>query len=248
MEPIQTPEEGTELEIETPQTQTEQTDETPNETVEAEGQTTEQAPQATPDYKQKFVDSQREAILLAERNKLKEARLEQLTKTDTPTDEAMRQVYPEWDEFNQVTKTALIKTEAQEMRQRRIEARQQELDDRLKLEDEIENALDNPKFNKLKGREAEFKRFALNPKNRGINSEVLAQAFLYDADDAASTATAAPAPAPQANRGEALPSGSGGPRGDTTPKKTTLEEARNIRKTDYKRYMELVKTNQIEDI
>ncbi len=108
----------------------------------------------------------------------------------------MRLVYPEWDELNEVTKKALVKQESQEMRQHRIEARQQELDDRLKLEDQLETVIEDSKFSKLKGKEAEFKRFAMKPANRGINAEVLAQAFLFDVADA---------PAAPVSKTEALP-------------------------------------------
>ena len=99
-EPIQTPDEGTELqdevtpqvdpEMETPQTPSEEIAEPSIEADPQEQPSLEPETPTAPDYKQKFVDSQREAILLAERNKVKEAQIESLTKQDTPTDEAMR--------------------------------------------------------------------------------------------------------------------------------------------------------------
>ncbi len=232
-EPEVTPE-VTETETETP--------EIPSEEVETpEVETPEPSPEpeqpTEPDYKQKFVDSQREAILLAERNKIKDAQLEKLTKTDTPTDEAMRLVYPEWDELNEVTKKALVKTEAQEMRQKSLEARQEEIFNRIKLDEELSTVIDsNPK---LLGKESEFKRFAANPKNKGISAEVLAKAFLFDVEDTT--------PAPQVPKGEAIPQGNGGSREPIRSKKVSLEEAANIRKTDNNRYMELVKSGMIDD-
>jgi hypothetical protein len=238
MEPIQTPEEGTEQEQVTPQTPETETPQIPNEpeAPEAQPEPLELAPDpADPDYKQKFVDSQREAILLAERNKVKEAQIEKLTKTDTPTDEAMRLVYPDWDTYNDIAKKAFIRQESQEMRQRAIEARQEELDSRLKQEEEIQTQIQSN--SKLQGKESEFKRFALNPKNKGISADVLAKAFLFDVE-----IPSAPAPAT-----EALPTGSGGPRGDLTPKKMSIEDAAELRKTDSKRYMELAKAGLIDD-
>lgn len=244
----QTPETGTDAtEIETPQTQVEETTENPSEDVETESEgtpevteeTTEQtSPEPQPDYKQKFVSSQREAILLAEREKVANARLESLTKTDTPTDEAMRQLYSEWDELNEVTKKALVKQEAQEMRQHRIEAQQQDIIDRQRLEDELETVIDSN--SKLQGKAAEFKRFAKNPKNKDISADVLAKAFLFDVEEET------PATTPQPKT-EALPQGSGGPREPLKPKKVSIEEAAQIRKTDNKRYMELVKAGMIDD-
>lgn len=185
--------------------------------------------------KEKFVASSQESILNAARVEARDAQIEQLTKTDTPTDEAMRLVYPEWDELNDVTKKALIKQEAQDMRQHRIEAQQIELASRLKLDDELETVIDaNPK---LAGKEADFKRFAKSPKNKGISAETLAKAFLFDVEP---EVTKAPA-------GEALPQGSGGPRGDQSPKKISITEAAEIRKTDNARYMELAKAGLIDE-
>jgi hypothetical protein len=202
-------------------------------------------PQAEP-YKEKFVHSQRESILNHERVKVANAQIEQLTKQDTPTDDAMRQLYPSWDELNDITKTALIKTEAAEMRARKIEVQQQAILDRQSLEDQLEEVMDKPEFGKLRGREAEFKRFAMKKENRGISAETLIRAFLFDGTE--DTPTPPPSePAPPAPKAEGLPVGSGGPRGDLKPKKISLEEASKIRETDNKRYMELVKAGQIEE-
>lgn len=249
----QTPEIGTdeqetaipEQTEETPQEQVEETTENPSEEVlqetpEESTETTEQtSPETTqPDYRQKFVESSRESILNHERAKVANARVEQLTKTDTPTDEAMRELYPEWDDLNEVTKKALVKQEAQEMRQRRIEAQQQEILDRQKLEDELETVIEsNPK---LAGKEAEFKRFAKSPKNKGISADVLAKAFLFDVEEET--------PPANVQREEVLPQGSGGSREPAKPKKISLEEAARIRETDYPKYLELVKNDQIEEI
>lgn len=112
MSELQTPPEGTEeqeqttpqagQEQETPETPTGEVVETPN--PEPTSEQTPPDPQqpeqpAAPDYKQKFIESGRESILNAERVTAANARIEQLTKTDTPTDEAMRQLYPEWDQL-----------------------------------------------------------------------------------------------------------------------------------------------------
>jgi hypothetical protein len=211
----------------------------PDEPAEPQEPATEPAPQepVQPDYKEKFVNSQREAILLAERNKVKEAQLEQLTKADNPTDDAMRQLYSDWDDLNEITKKALIRQEAQEIRQRRIEAQHAEILERINKADELKAVIDsNPK---LQGKEAEFKQFALNPKNKGIDAEVLAKAFLFDVEE--------DVPPQQVQKTEVLPQGSGGSREPLKPKKISLEEAAQIRKTDNNRYMELVKAGMIDD-
>lgn len=251
---IQTPEHGTEAQEtaipeqnEETQQQVEETTENPSEDVaeieetQTEETTEQPSPEpvpAEPDYKQKFIDSAREAMLLNERNKVKDAQLEKLTKTDTPTDDAMRELYPDWDEYNEVTKRAFIKQEAQEMRQRRIEAELAELKAEKQLHSELDSVIEsNPR---LSGKEAEFKKFALNPKNKGISAEVLAKAFLFDVSE--------DEPAqPQVQKTEVLPQGNGGSREPIKPKKISLEEAAKIRETDYSKWLELVKTGQIED-
>lgn len=254
LEPIQTTEEVTEeQEIVTPASEVTEESVAP-ESAASEEQvetSTEQAtieqpspePQSAPaGYvpKDKFVASAQESILNAERVKVRDARIEQLTIQDTPTDEAMRALYPEWDQLDEYNKRVLIRQETIAMQNARTLAKQQDILDRQQLEDELDQVIENNP--KLSGKEAEFKRFARNPKNRGIAAEVLAKAFLFDVEDEISQA-----PTPQLMTTEALPAGSGGPRGDLKPKKISLEEARAIRQTDHKRYLELVKSGQIEE-
>lgn len=251
---IQTPEEGTELEeVVTPKDDQEQqapdnlpVEESPQGEGEGEEAPNPQQPDPKPpvDYKQKFVDSQKEAILLNERNRIKDSRIEQLTKQDTPTEEAMRQLYPDWDTFNDIAKKAYIKVEEANLRQARLEARQQEIDDRLRLDEQVEDILENPKFSsKLKGREADFKRFAKKKENRGISGDILAQAFLFDAsDDEAKPVEHTP------NLSPGLERGNGGPRQAPKTKKISLEEAANLRKTNWKEYKRLSDAGMIEEL
>lgn len=250
---IQTPAEGTEQEITTPQAGEEmETPQTPSEVVadpsiEADPQPEQPSPepQPQPDYKEKFVHSQRESILNAERVKVAQAQVESLTKQDTPTDEAMRALYSNWDELDPVSKSFYVKQEAQEMRQRRLEAQQQDLLARQQLDDKLDDFLENPpdQFKKLSGKETEFRRFAKRKNNVGLSLDTLARAFLFDAEEETPT-TPNPQPMPR----EALPTGNGGPREPLKPKKISLEEAGQIRKTDYKRYKELVDADAIEEL
>jgi hypothetical protein len=106
-EDIQTTDEATEqqesvtTETETPEevadtTSTDEAEEPSTEESTEQASTGVQPEQADP-YKEKFVHSQRESILNHERVKVANARIEQLTKLDTPTDEAMRELYSDWD-------------------------------------------------------------------------------------------------------------------------------------------------------
>lgn len=245
MSDIQTPPVGTEQDPVIPQIDPElETPEIPETPGEVPPETP--APETTPpeptppDYKQKFVESSREGILNHERAQVANSRIEQLTKQDTPTDEAMRSLYSNWDELDPVSKNFYVKQEAQEMRQRRIEVQQQDIVARQQLEDKLEDFLDSPPedFKKIIGKEAEFTRFAKRKNNIGLSLETLAKAFLFDASDGT----------PQPTTGEALPAGSGGPRDPLKPKKISIEEAAEIRKTDSKRWLELVKAGAIEEL
>ncbi len=227
MEPIQTPGEGTEPEITTPQAGEEmETPQTPGEVVvdppiEADPQPeqTPQEPQTPPPGyvpKEKFVASAQESILNAERVRVAQAQIESLTKQDTPTDEAMRALYSNWDELDPVSKNFYVKQEAQEMRQRRLEAQQQDLLARQQLDDKLDDFLENPpdQFKKLAGKETDFRRFAKRKNNVGLSLDTLARAFLFDAEEE-TPATPNPQPMPR----EALPTGNGGPREPLKPKK-----------------------------
>jgi hypothetical protein len=194
-------------------------------------------PQPEP-YKEKFVASQRESILNNERVKVANARLESLTKQDTPTDEGMKALYPEWDNLDEYNKRVLIRQETIAMQNAKVIAEQQELRDRQRLEDELDSVIETNA--KLRGKESDFKRFARSPKNRGISADVLAKAFLFDAEE-----DSAPTPT---NKPTGLPAGNGGPRGPLKPKKISLEESKILRETNYREYKRLLNAGMFEEL
>lgn len=248
-EEIQTTDEVTEQAVEIPddniesqELETPQTPEVGQEPVQQEPQQPTQ-PQEPTDFRKKFVDSQREAILQNERLKQKDAHISKLTTKDTPTDDEMRSQYPQWDQLDDYNRSVL--TDMVETRKRaiRAEERADALERKREFEDSLVDFVDSPpqEFKGLKGKEAEFKRFAQRKANIGLPLDTLAKAFLFDIQDEIQTEHK-PVVTPGLERG------SGGPRSAPTPSKVSLEEAGKIRKTDYKRYMELVRNNQIEDI
>jgi hypothetical protein len=238
-EELQTTEEVTETtENITPQddiqTETEQTP------VEAPTQENEQAPQEI-NYKEKFKESAREGILQHERLKQKEARINQLTNKDTPQDDEMRSIYSNWDELDDHSKTFYRNDRAREKRLAHLEQLTLTQNERREFEEKLEDFTDSlpDQYKGIQGKESEFKRFAKKKDNAGLPMDTLAKAFLFDIQDEL------PKPhTPTLTPG--LEKGTGGPR--TAPKtKISLEDAVQIRQTDYKRYMELVRTGQIDD-
>lgn len=228
--------------LETPQTpivdgqSDEQSDDQGNE------QTPPQQPQV--DYKQKFVESQREAILLNERNKQKEAQLNNLTSKDTPTDDELRQRYSWWDDPSVSNETKDFYKE-QAARDKQLKATQslaQTALQKLEFQEKLDDFIDEPpqEFKGLKGNEADFKRFAKKKENVGLPLNVLAKAFLFDVSDE-TPATHTPVKTP------GLENGTGGPRQAPKPKKMSVEDASNLRKTNYEEYRKAVMAGKIED-
>ncbi|MGE0126683.1 MAG: hypothetical protein AB7U82_01165 [Blastocatellales bacterium] len=244
-----TPEPGTEEQDPvTPQADPEQeTPQTPPveqpEGQQPDGQEPEQpAPQEPqqPDWKKKATEQGKENILINARLDQERTRNAQLTSKDAPNDDEMRALYANWDELDDNSKSFYRNQRLVEKRAARAEQTVLTLAERIEFDERLDDFLETPpdQFTKLRGREAEFKRFAKKKDNTGLPLDTLAKAFLFDAEEE-------PQQAP--NRTPGLERGSGGPRTAPKPRKISLEEAAQIRKTDYKRYMELVRTGQIEE-
>lgn len=252
-EPIQTPPDGTEFTEETPaiEPQEPETPQTPPveeqpEGAQPEGQGTEQTPsqQSQVDYKDKFVHSQREAILQNARLKQKDAQLSHLTSKDTPTDDEMRSLYTWWDAPNVDDSTRDFYREqvARDKKLRATESLANAALQKLEFSEKLDDFVEEPpaEFKRLKGKEAEFKRFAKRKDNIGLPLDTLAKAFLFDASE-----DAPPVHAPVKTPG--LENGTGGPRQAPKPKKLSLEDARELRKTNFEEYRRLSLAGMIEE-
>lgn len=242
-EEIQTSLEETEQAVETPDDNIEsQEPETPQ-TPEVEQEPVQQEPQKPiePDYKNKFIESQRDAILNHERLKQKDAHISKLTTKDTPTDDEMRSLHPEWDQLDDYNKRVLTQIRQADKRAIAAEERAAALERKREFEDSLVDFVDTPpeEFKGLKGKESEFKRFAQRKANIGLPLDTLAKAFLFDIQDEIQ-----PVHTPTITPG--LERGSGGPR-TASKTKISLTEASNLRKTNFAEYRRLVLAGQIED-
>lgn len=221
-----------------------ETPETPP-SVEPEQPTPEPEPQAPDPYEQKFKESAREAQIIRERNKDLEAQISVLTNNLPPTEEELRRRFPEWDKLDDYNKRIV---RGQVANEKTAQATQKMLADmaaeRRWNEDYAKAVKSNPK---LLGREDEFKAYAKKPTHRNAPLDVLVRSFLYELS-AQPTQPATPAAPQDARPGRpGLESGSGGPKTAPKTNKIGLEEARRIRETDHKRYMQLLKAGMIDD-
>lgn len=187
-------------------------------------------------WKKRHAESTREAQILLEKNKQSDARIAELTKPHSPTDSELRQEYPEWDSMlphekklatdNLAMKRELTATKSTTAQILAEKAWEKDLKTTLK------------KFPGLKGKEEEFEAFVFKPTHQGVSVEVLAKSFLFD------TSTP-PAPTPKA-----APTGersSGGTPPGPAKKKYSAEQMRDLRKSDYRKYKEIVDSGEYEE-
>ena len=230
LDPIQTPEEGTES-VEEPTEITPPTDETPDpqETVTAP-QTT-PAPQE-PDYKEKFAASTRENQILQDKLKQAESRRDI---NNLPTDAELRAAFPSYD-FMTDTEKELARGQLQTRRvaeQASLAEKRREEQERFDRELEIA-ITSNPS---LEGKERAFKEFANKPTHRGATMDVLMDAFLHRSGTVVQ---------PRRDPQPGLETGTGGPREPAKPKTLSTDELKSLRETNYPAYQEYVRTHDIE--
>ena len=192
-----------------------------------------------PDYKEKFRNSTREVQIAMEREKQLNERLENLTNTEIPTDEELQKLHPQWEYYSD--------TEKQLIRQNVITERKLN-----KTSDVVAGFIAEQRWQvdltkavasypELKGREEEFKNFVFKPLHRGVPIETLVGSFLYEIKD--ELEKPAP-PTPPQNKPVLENGGAGGPQIIKT--EMSYEERAALRKSDPKKYNELIKRGIIK--
>ncbi len=228
----------------TPPVGTEQEPVTPETTPPADAPAA-PAPQPAPavDYQKKFQQSSSEAQILNAKNKDLEDRLRTLTTQEAPTELELKQRFPEWDGYDSFTKTVLTNQLAQEKRLAKQENEILQMTATQKWEADLKSLTKQPQYAKLRGDEG-FEDFVFQPKHRGVDLSVLADAYLQRTGNGETTPPAPSTPPPAPIRDEGLPKGSGGPRTADVPQ-MSAEEIEAIRTKDPKRYREMLIKGQI---
>lgn len=194
-----------------------------------------------PDYENKFKESSKEGQILYARGKAVNEAIVKAGNLPEPTEDELKAENKDWDVMTdferKMAKDAFVNTRYRNY----INEATKQFVDMDKWNEEIEAFVDNPvniKANPdLAGKEAKFKEFAGRVQYRGTPMEVLVGAFLHDV----STKKVE-------HKGQMFPTGTGGPNDKPTPvsDKITLEQAKIIRETDYKKYVQLTKEGKIE--
>lgn len=195
-------------------------------------------------YEEKFKQSSREAQVMGFKNKEINEAIEKAGALPPPTDEEMKSLYPNWDEIDDVTK-GLAKDNL--LNKRKFEliqgatAKFKEVDAwNTKVDEFVKDPAVLVNHPELEGKTDAFKEFASKPSRRGVDLEDLILAFQGEK---------AKTQLPPKN-GEMFPTG--GSRSATPPviKDDTLSPAEGaaLMKTDYKKYVTLLKAGKIRNL
>jgi hypothetical protein len=225
-EPIEAPAEGEQPE----------TPETPQENPQPADPPAAPAPQV--DYETKFKESARENEVL--RAKIAESDQRAKSLTINPTEQELRDLYPDWDNMLPSEKTLARNTLTTQRQAEKTSRELAEMRAEQAWQKDLKNAVKT--FPALKGREEDFEAYVFKPTHKGVSIEALAKAFLYDATKDAPPA----APTPQAGleRG-----GTGKQDVRPKPKLLTAQELKNLREKDHRAYKDYVQKHpEVEDI
>lgn len=232
------------IEVTPPTPPTPPANETPEEKVARLEKERDDAIKAADDAKKKFSSSSREAQVLGLREKELAKAQEEADALPEPTDDEMKALYPNWDEIDQLTKDLAKDRVLNKKKQEIIAKARGAMKDRQSWEDKVDQYVGNPQtlidHPELEGKQDEFREFASKPTRRGLEFDDLILAFRGE------LASRPPSP----NRGKQMfePGGSRAPT-PPAPKDDKLSPAEGeaLRKTDYKKYVAMLKAGKIRN-
>jgi len=192
-------------------------------------------------FKTKFIKSQQESIVLHGKNKKTNETIAEAMATPDPTEEELQAEFPDWETMNDFEKKMATESLTNK---RRMEILAKIAEDNKDVEawvkkvndftDDPKTLIDNPE---LEGRVEEFSLFATKPTRRNVEFEILVSAFLHDASKEVE---------PKKKK-KMFPEGSGGPPGKPgMAGKISVEDSIILKKTDFKKYKELLKAGKID--
>jgi len=195
------------------------------------------------DYKDKFIQSTKEAQILHNKNKKKDEAIEEALSAEV-TDEELQAEYSDWDVMSDLEKR-LARDNA--INNKRIEALNKisvENKDAEAWNKKVDVFTNDPatlaKFTTLEGKQEEFKVFATKPSRRGADLNDIVSSFLWEVNQKA----------PVKKKGKMFEIGTGGDnqKRKQNTGKLTLEEGRKLRNTDYKKWLSYTKAGKIESL
>lgn len=226
---------GEEEEVEEEEGEEEEEEETEEEKAEREKKEKEEADKSKDkiDYEKKFKESTKEAMILKKQN---EELLAEKNKKVVVDDAFLKSKYPDWDEMTTGEQRATRVAEEAKQELADINRKTNEFNNDKKWADKVDKFVEEEMadaFPKIKGREEEFKRFATRPTRKGLPLDDLAKIFQYEHPE-------------EIKKKRNLFHAPGGEGKFPKKKEMTTEEISNLRKTDNKKYMELIRQKKIK--
>jgi len=213
----------------------------PEEEEEKEEEEPEKEPEPSPDYKKKFSESSKEAQKIYAKNRKLDQAIDQANEIPDPTEDELKDEYSDWDIMSdserRLSKEALI---SKRFRELIIKARE-EAKKIEKWNEEVVKFADNPKtlitYPELEGKTDDFTEFATNEKHNSVPFNLLVSAFLYEKQKSN-----------KPKKGKMFETGTGGPNQRPKPPsdKISIDQARQLMKTDYKKYKEYLLAGKID--
>ena len=191
-----------------------------------------------PPIEERYRQQRSEALILNAQNKQKDEFIQKLTSQDSPTEAEILAEYPTFAQMDETSKKFVADLLTTKKRQARQDLERAQDNAERQWQTDLRNLTQDEKYKELRSDKG-FEDFVFNPKHKGLDMTVLADAYLMR------TGKTAPDETPIQQQ-PALPTGSAA-RGTGKKTKISIEEAAAIRKTDNKRYMELVKKGMIQD-
>ena len=208
---------------------------------EPEGEEEDPGTNGEPDYRKKFAESTREAQILAGKNRKLNEAIEKAGEVEPPTEEELTKEYPEWEDMSDFERKMATENLMNRKRFEAITEATKGFKDMDAWVEKVDKFMDDPMtlttYPGLEGKEDLFKLFVTKPTRRGVDFEDLVSAFMYSEDSK-----------PKRAKGKMFEVGTGGDNNKPKPKtdKITVEESINLRKTDYKKYLQYVKEGKID--
>jgi len=195
------------------------------------------------DWETKYKESTREAQIMGYKNKEINKAMEDANSIVPPTDEEMKAVYSNFDELDPVMKDLARENQ---LNKKRFEVLKQATDKFKQVDDwsnKVNDYLDNPQtlidHPELEGKIEEFKLFVSKPSRRNVDFEDLILAFSGELSKIVTL-----------KKGQMFEQGTPGPSTPPTPSsnKLTLAQAAQLRKTDYKKFLELLRAGKVDSV
>lgn len=190
------------------------------------------------DKDKRYKESTKENQRIRARTKLLDSAIDE--EIAEPTDEEMKQEYPNWDDMDEVmqdlAKEAVMNKKFRTNLQKAREEGKKIDNWNQKVVDFIENPETLTKNPDLEGRLEEFMVFATSDTHRDVAFDLLVPAFLHNSVPKTK------------NKGQMFPKGSAGSKEKRKPRKLSVEEGRKLRETDYNKWKRLLKAGKIATI